>query len=102
MTIKRIQNKIRSGKYRFSDHSVKRTIQRSVTRQELEGAILAGEIIEEYHDDKYSPSCLIYGNTDVGRDLHIQVSCPPSVVVITVYEPDPEEWVDCRTRRQMK
>lgn len=64
--------------------------------------MLSGEIIEEYHDDKYSPSCLIYGKTEVGRDLHIQVSYPPSVVVITVYEPDPEEWVDFKTRRQMK
>lgn len=99
MTIKRIQNRIRSGKYRFSDHSVKRMIKRKVTRQEVEGAILAGEIIEEYPDDKYSPSCLIYGKTEVGRDLHIQVSYPPSVVVITVYQPDPEEWVDSRTRR---
>ena len=74
-------------------------IKRNVTRQEVEGAILVGEIIEEYPDDKYSPSCLIYGKTKVGRDLHIQVSYPPSVVIVTVYEPDPGEWVDCRTRR---
>ena len=99
MTIKRIQDKIRSGRYRFSDHSVKRMIQRSVTRAEVEGVILSGEIIEEYPDDKYSPSCLIYGKTEVGRDLHIQVTYPPTVVVITVYEPDPKEWVDWRTRR---
>ena len=91
MTIKRIQDRIRNRKYRFSDHSVKRMIKRNVTRQEVEGALLAGEIIEEYSDDKYSPSCLIYGKTEVGRDLHIQVSYPPSVVVITVYQPDPEE-----------
>jgi hypothetical protein len=99
MTIKRIQNRIRSGKYRFSDHSVQRMIKRNVTRQDVERAILTGEIIEEYPDDKYSPSCLIHGKTEVGRDLHIQVSYPPSVVVITVYQPDPEEWADCRTRR---
>jgi len=24
---------------------------------------------------------------------------PPSVVIITVYEPDPKEWVDCKIRR---
>jgi hypothetical protein len=74
-------------------------IQRGVTRAEVEGVILSGEIIEEYPDDKYSASCLIYGKTEVGRDLHIQVTYPASVVVITVYEPDPKEWVDCRTRR---
>jgi hypothetical protein len=74
-------------------------IERSVIRAEVERAMLSGEIIEEYPDDKYSASCLIYGKTEVGRDLHVQVTYPPSVVVITVYEPDPEEWVDCRTRR---
>jgi hypothetical protein len=74
-------------------------IKRNVTRQEVESAILTGEIIEEYPDDKYSPSCLIYGKTEIGRDLHVQVSLPPMVVIITVYEPDPEEWVDCKIRR---
>ncbi|MEW6448806.1 MAG: DUF4258 domain-containing protein [Bacillota bacterium] len=99
MKIKRIQNKILKGEYRFSDHAVKRMIKRSIDRQEVEEAILKGEIIEEYPDDKYSPSCLIYGKTKEGRDLHVQVSLPPVVVVITTYEPDPEEWIDCRTRR---
>lgn len=74
-------------------------IKRNVTRQELESIILAGEIIEEYSDDKYSPSCLIWGKTENGRDLHVQLSLPPSVVIITVYEPDQEEWVDCKKRR---
>ncbi|MBI4619872.1 MAG: DUF4258 domain-containing protein [Desulfobacterales bacterium] len=99
MTIKEIQNRIRQRKYRFSGHSVKRMIKRNMTRQEVESAILTGEIIEEYPDDKYSPSCLVYGKTEDGRDLHIQVSLPPIVVIITVYEPDPEEWVDCKVRR---
>lgn len=99
MTIKEIQNRIRQRKYRFSGHSVKRMIKRDMTRQEVESAVLTGEIIEEYPDDKYSPSCLVYGKTEDGRDLHIQVSLPPIVVIITVYEPDPEEWVDCKVRR---
>ena len=99
MTIKEIQNRIRQRKYRFSGHSVKRMIKRNMTRQDVESAILTGEIIEEYPDDKYSPSCLVYGKTEDGRDLHIQVSLPPIVVIITVYEPDPEEWVDCKVRR---
>ena len=62
-------------------------------------AILNGEIIEEYPQDKYSPSCLIYGKTKAGRDLHVQVSLPPKVVVITTYEPDSDEWIDCQIRR---
>ena len=74
-------------------------IKRSIDRVEIEETVLAGEIIEEYPDDKYSPSCLIYGKTVNERDLHVQLSLPPSVVIITVYDPDPEEWINSKIRR---
>ena len=91
MTLDGIRNKIKEGQYGFSDHAVKRMIKRSLSRREVETVINEGEIIEEYPHDKYSPSCLVYGKTEAGRDLHIHVSLPPIVVVITAYEPDPEE-----------
>ena len=99
MTIRNIQDKIEKGQYRFSDHAVKRMIEKTVDRHEVEEAILTGEIIEEYPHDKYSPSCLIYGKTQRGRELHVQVSYPPTVVVITIYEPDPKEWINGKVRR---
>ncbi|MEK6728927.1 MAG: DUF4258 domain-containing protein [Planctomycetota bacterium] len=99
MKIKPIRDKILNGDYRISDHAVKRMIKRSIDRAEIEETVLAGEIIEEYPDDKYSPSCLICGKTNNGRDLHVQLSLPPSVVIITVYDPDPEEWINAKIRR---
>ena len=99
MDIGAIQEKIRLGDYRFSDHAIKRMIERAIRRTEVEETVNNGAIIEEYPEDKYSPSCLIYGQTLVKRDLHIQASLPPKVVIITVYEPDPSEWIDCRIRR---
>lgn len=99
MPINLIKDKILEGEYRFSEHAVKKMIKRLIERFEVEDAIINGEIIEEYPDDKYSPSCLIYGKTRNGRDLHIQASLPPAVVVITAYEPDPSEWINCRIRR---
>jgi hypothetical protein len=100
MSLTGIQDKIFKGEYRVSDHAVKRMIKRSIERHETVEAILNGEIIEEYPDDKYSPSCLIYGKTKAGRKLHVQVSLPPKVVVITTYDPDPAEWIDFRIRRR--
>lgn len=87
MDIELVQDKVKQSDYRFSDHVVKRMIQRAINRHEIEEVILNGEIIEEYPMDKYSPSCLIYGETRTGRSLHVQVSCPPKIVVITTYEP---------------
>lgn len=54
MTIQGIQDKIRTSEYGISEHAVKRMIKRSITRQEVEEAVLQGEIIEEYPEDKYS------------------------------------------------
>ena len=71
LTLKDIQSNIRNGDYSFSDHAVKRMIKRDILRREVEDAIYQGEAIEDYPDDKYSPSCLIYGKTENGRDLHI-------------------------------
>ena len=99
MSIFEIQEKIQNGEYRVSDHAIKRMIRRAIERYEIDESILNGESIEEYPDDKYSQSCLIYGKTNMGRDLHVQISLPPKIVVITAYPPDSEEWIDCRIRR---
>lgn len=99
MDIEAIREKIRLGDYRFSEHAIKRMIEREIERAQVEEAINNGVIIEEYPDDKYAPSCLVYGQTLAKRDLHVQVSVPPRVVIITTYEPDPSEWIDCKARR---
>ncbi len=96
--VENVREKVLSGDYRFSDHSLKMMVKRSIYRSEVEDAIINGEVIESYPDDKYSPSCLIYGKTKEKRDLHVQVSSPPEVVIITVYEPESDKWSDCRIR----
>ena len=62
---------------------------------------LRSEIIEEYPDDKYSPSCLLLGFTQARRALHIQISLEDTrlLKIITLYEPDEEEWVNYSERR---
>jgi hypothetical protein len=67
----------------------------------IQDAIESGEIIEDYPDDKYGPSILLFGLTKEKRPIHIQC-CYPSrsiVKIITVYEPDPDQWVDYRKRK---
>lgn len=97
--LRNIQTNIQKGNFRFSDHAIQRMISRGINREEAEQAIANGEIVEEYPDDKYSPTCLVHGRTETGRHLHVHVSVPPKVVVITLYEPDPAEWENYRIRR---
>ena len=98
MDIKEIQDLTRSGKYVFSDHAEEMMEKRSIDIFEVEEAVLNGKIIEDYPEDKFHPSCLIYGKTNKGRHLHVQFSLKPKIV--TVYEPDSKKWIDYRIRRR--
>lgn len=99
--IREIRNKIQEGQFELSRHSVDQSILRRISMQELREAVAGGEIIEDYPEDKYGPSCLVLGFTQAGRPLHIQCSYPsrPLVKIITLYEPDPTEWIDFKVRR---
>lgn len=86
--------------YLLTAHASDRAAQRGIRSAEIEAAIAKGEVIEDYPDDKYGPSCLILGTAEAGRVLHIQVSYPPPTKVITVYEPSADEWeADWKTRK---
>ena len=98
-----ILDKIARREYEFSKHALDQTIIRDISVAELEQAFAnRSEVIENYPDDKYGPSCLILGFTNAGRPLHVHCSHPqrPLVKIITVYEPDAELWFDLRTRRK--
>lgn len=98
-----IRDKIARRQYEFSKHAVDQTILRDISVAELEQALAnRSEVIEDYPEDKYGPSCLILGFTMAGRPLHVQCSHPtrPLIKIITVYEPDAELWTDLRIRRK--
>lgn len=87
-------------RYLFTEHASDRAVERDIASHEVEEAIAAGEVIEDYPDDKYGPSCLIMGMTITGRVLHVQVCYPPAVKIITVYEPSLEEWEEGLRKRK--
>ena len=100
MDLEAIQEAVTKGQVFFTDHAVRQMAARDIMDDEAVEALLSGETIEEYPEDKYGPSCLVYGHTGADRPLHVLCSAPPRVRIITVYEPDPEEWHDNRIRRK--
>ncbi len=100
MDILSIQTVVQRGQLFFTEHAIRQMAKRDIMDDEVREAILRGEIIEEYPEDKYSPSCLIYGYTRHARPLHVQCALPPRVRVITVYQPSPDEWIENRQRRK--
>ena len=95
-----IREAIRARNYVFSAHASDRAAKRAIRAAQIEAAIANGEVIEDYPDDKYGPSCMVFGYSDSRRALHIQVSYPPELKIITVYEPSIDEWeADWKTRK---
>jgi len=82
---------VQQAEHRYTVHAQGRMAQRQITDQEVQHVLLCAEaeIIEAYLTDKYSPSCLIYGVTALGRVLHVQSN--HQGVIVTAYDPDPAE-----------
>ena len=92
--IDQLRQKISREQMEYSLHAVRQMVERDITPEEVAQTVLAGEVIEDYPDDKYGPSCLICGETKERRMLHVQCTHPgrPLVKIVTAYEPDPAEW----------
>lgn len=96
-----VQQRLAAGNFEFSRHAFRRTVEWNISEQEIREAGAKAELVENYPDDKYSPSALLLGLTMDGRALHFQVSFAESDLtkIITIYEPDPNEWINHRKRR---
>jgi len=101
-TLVELQNQLSSGQYEFSSHAFKRTVERNISDIEINQAGKDAMIVEDYPDDKYSPSCLLLGFTKNGRPLHMQVSLMDSdlVKIITLYQPNEFEWTKDYSKRR--
>jgi hypothetical protein len=100
--IEEIRQKIAQDQFEFSRHALDQSILRQIRVPEVIQAIANGQVIEEYPEDKYGPSCLIAGFTQADRPLHIQCSYPsrPLIKIITLYQPDPNFWDNIFTQRK--
>lgn len=100
--IEGIKKQVKATNYRFTVHCFERCVERYISPNEVKYAILSGEVIEDYPEDKYGSSCLIYGITKEGRVLHVHCSIDP-VWIITAYDPtlNPDEW-DFDFKRRIK
>ena len=99
--IGQVKAELLAGNFSFTLHAFERAVERNISEREIREAGAGALVIESYPDDKYGPSCLLLGFTHTGRPLHIQVSLAetPDLRVVTIYEPDPYEWVGYAVRR---
>lgn len=97
-----IQKLIASKKYRFSQHAEAEREADRITMADFEEAFLSNriEILEERPDDLRGFSCLALGFTGDNRPIHaVFGKAKEALVVVTVYRPDSNLWIDYRQRR---
>ena len=75
--------------------------QRGIKSKDIRYAVNHGRIIEQYPDDFPFPSCLILGEDESGKKIHVCMSDEgTSSRIITAYYPDPERWNESMTERK--
>lgn len=86
----------------FRVHAIQRMFQRGVTVEDIRQVLATGETIENYPNDTPYPSRLVLGRPG-SRPLHVvfaENKAMREIIVVTVYEPDPDRWdSDFRRRR---
>lgn len=101
-TIEQIKLDLQSGDFEMSIHASQRALARNISLKEMQETGENAVIIEDYPNDKYSPSCLLLGFTRTNRPLHIQVSRRLGILkVITLYQPNPDEWSNNYSMRNL-
>jgi DNA-directed RNA polymerase beta' subunit len=88
----------------ITKHARNRLAERGITIGDVQNAIRTGEIIKQYENDKPFPSCLLLGQTEQNKYIHVVASIDDKVLyVITAYYPDEDEWkADLKTRKEQQ
>lgn len=104
LDINTIKKLVKDGKIRWTNHVLIRLIQRNISQEDVENALINGEIIEGYSNDYPYPSCLVFGINLRNEILHIVCGINNSELwIITAYYPDNIKWNnDLKTRREIK
>lgn len=97
-----IQRCVQTRKIFWTYHINMRLQKRGISRQIILESLASYEIIEEYPEDKYLPSYLVYTQYQ-GEHFHILFAIDmeeDNIRVITAYRPNSLEWTDnLKTRR---
>ena len=93
---------IQARRVRITDHADEEAVADVLSLRDIYWSVERGEIIETYPSDRPFPSCLVYGSTVEGAPVHSVWAYNQDTrwaVLVTVYRPDPERWIDWRRRR---
>ena len=101
LNIDNLRNLCSDKQIAVTKHANNRLRERCINIDDVKRAIMSGEIIRQYEDDKPFPSCLLLGMAENSEYIHVVASVDSEFIyIITAYYPDLNEWeTDLKTRR---
>lgn len=100
--IEKIRTAIERNRINVTDHADEEMRKDNLKLGDVHFSVMNGKILETYPDDLPFPSCLIYGRTFEKDPVHSVWGYDEKTeiaVLITVYRPDPELWLNFERRR---
>ena len=104
MDIADLVRAIDSGRVRVTRHASFEAAADSILLEAVWASVKGGRIIEAYPTDRPHPSCLIFGLAQDGSPIHSVWAYNEKnqwAVLVTVYRPDPDRWVEWVERRKL-
>jgi hypothetical protein len=99
-TLGRIRAWVSAEDFRITQHAHQEMGEEGITLDQVLEAIQGGQILENYPEHRRGACCLINGRTRGNRPIHIVcTTAHPPVIIITVYEPKPPNWVTPTQRK---
>jgi hypothetical protein len=102
MDIADIIKAIQANRANITQHARKEAKEDRLLLDEIFYSTQNGEVIEDYPTDTPYPSCLIYGqnqNRDPVHSVWAYAADSQIAVLITVYRPDPNRWIERKVRK---
>jgi hypothetical protein len=102
-TLETIRAQAVAEQLRITAHAQQEMVEEDITLDEVLQSIIAACILEDYPEHQRGPCCLLLGETQVGRPLHIVcTTAQPMLIIITAYEPKPPKWGTPTQRRHSR
>jgi hypothetical protein len=101
LDISKIRQVCDNGHIKWTTHTLERMQERNIEPSDVVRCIMNGIIIEQYPHAYPYPACLICGTRINVTNIHVVLGYGNELVwIITVYEPDENEWESGYTIRK--
>ena len=93
LSIELLRQECIAGNIKWTTHILERMQERNIEPTDVINCISNGKIIEQYPNAYPYPACLILGKNKNNLFIHVVAGYGNSLIwVITVYEPNENEW----------